>query len=244
MESTVKHSVKAYLHDNPLTDNPNDMLARVSCENTLGVEEICKVAVSRGGAATSPEIMQHHVNLFFKEMAYQLCDGYAINTGYFTAAALIKGIFNTPKENFNPDKHSLLFQFNQGDNLRKSLSNIKVEIMGVAETGCEILQVNDVKTGSVNDLITPNRNLRIKGSKIKLAGQGDNVGVFFIHQGSGETTRVDPSDIVTNNPSEVIIIVPELASGVYIIEIRTQYAGSTLLKTPRVGTFDKLLTVP
>jgi len=32
-----------------------------------------------------------------------------------------------------------------------------------------VAQVIDVKSGSVNDLITPNRNLRILGSKLKTA---------------------------------------------------------------------------
>ncbi|WP_368811605.1 hypothetical protein [Flavobacterium sp. B17] len=57
-----------------------------------------------------------------------------------------------------------MFQFNQGEKLRAEISNIEVEILGVAEASSVILQVTDVKSGSVNDLITPGRNLKIAGT--------------------------------------------------------------------------------
>lgn len=101
-------------------------------------------------------------------MAYQLCDEHSVNTGYFTANTLIKGVFNSPSEIFTTDKHSIIFQFNQGETLRKELPSIQVEMKGVADSSLSIEQVTDVKTASVNDLLTPNRNLKIKGYKLKL----------------------------------------------------------------------------
>ena len=240
---SILHKIKAWLYDNPLTDDPNDYVARVSSERSLSVGDICESAVSRGGADTSAQTMEHNVRLFLKEMAYLLCDGYSVNTGYFTASMLIKGVFNSPTETFNVDKHTLQFQFNQGETLRSELASVGVDIMGVADSGTTIAQVTDVKTGSVNDTITPNRNLRVKGTKIKLVGDSANVGVFFINQASGASTRVDSADVVTNNPSELIIVIPELAAGKYQLQVVTQFSNSTPLKEPRTAIFDKILTV-
>lgn len=118
------HRVKAYLYDNLLTEDPNDFTAKVSSERSLSVTDVCNSAVTRGGASVSAADMEHHVNLFLKEMGYQLCDGFSVNTSYFTATTLIKGVFNSPTESFNPSKHSVIFQFNQGDTLRKEIPNI------------------------------------------------------------------------------------------------------------------------
>jgi hypothetical protein len=53
---------------------------------------------------------------------------------------------------------------------------------------------------------------------------------------------VDASDIVTNNPSELIVVIPALAAGRYRVEITTQYSGSgNLLKEPRTVVFDRIL---
>ncbi|KAA6348876.1 hypothetical protein EZS27_003676 [termite gut metagenome] len=57
-------------------------------------------------------------------------------------------------------------------------------------------------------------------------------------------THVDASDIVINNPSELMVIIPDLESGLYKLEVTTQFsAGKTLLQEPRSVIFDKILTV-
>lgn len=239
----VFHRIKAWLYENFLTENPNDFVARVSSERTLNTKDICVAAVTRGGADTNAAAMEHNVNLFFKEMSYQMCDGYAVNTGYFTAGTVIKGVFDNPKEKYDPKKHSVYFQFNQGATLIKDLPSIEVDIMGVADVSNFIGQVTDVKTGTVNELLTPGRNLRINGSKLKLAGENPSVGIYFIDQTTYVSTKVDASDIVVNNPSELIIIIPQLSAGTYKLEVRTQFAVGSLIKEPRIATLDKTLTV-
>lgn len=242
--ATILHKIKAYLYDNFLTkDNPNDFTARTVSERSLSVQDICNAAVNRGGADVSASAMAHATELFLKEMAYQLCDGYSVNTGYFTASTTIRGVFDNPSETYNPKKHSILFQFNQGEKLRAEIPTIEVNILGVAEAASAILQVKDIKTGSVNDLLTPNRNLKIIGSKIKIAGEASTNGVFFINTTTLESIVVEASDLVTNNPSELLIIIPTLVAGTYNLEVVTQYAGSQLLKEPRTAKLDKILTV-
>ena len=154
-----------------------------------------------------------------------------------------EGVFNSPDESFNANKHSIIFQFNQGDLLRKELANVTVDITGVGDSSITVSQVTDVKTASVNDLITPNRNLKIKGYKLKLAGDNDAVGVYFVNQATAERTKVAADEIVTNNPSELLIITPALAAGMYTLEVTSQFGGTTLLKEPRTSSFDKVLTV-
>ncbi|WEK70473.1 MAG: DNA-binding domain-containing protein [Candidatus Chryseobacterium colombiense] len=241
----ILHKIKAYLYDNYLTkDNPNDFTARTVSERSLNVKQICEAAVSRGGADVTAAAMEHATELFLKEMAYQLCDGYSINTGYFTAGTLIRGVFDSPSETFNSQKHSILFQFNQGEKLRAEIPNIEINILGVAEVSGVILQVTDVKSGTVNDLLTPGRNLKISGNKIKIAGGNPANGIFFVNTSTSVRTQVETSEIVTNNPSELIVIIPDLPVGTYTLEVVTQYAaGSTLLKEPRIAELEKVLTV-
>jgi hypothetical protein len=242
--ASILHKIKAYLYDNTLTkDNPNDFIARTASERSLNVQQICQAAVSRGGADISASAMEHATELFLKEMAYQLCDGFSVNTGYFTASTTIRGVFDSPSETFNKDKHSIIFQFNQGEKLRAEIPNIEIDILGVAESSAVILQVTDVKSGSVNDLLTPGRNLKIVGSKIKVAGDDASVGVYFVDTATQGRTKVEQSDIVTNNPSELMVVIPALAAGTYNLEVVTQFTQGALLKEPRTATLDKLLTV-
>jgi hypothetical protein len=241
--ATVLHTIKAWLYKNLLTSDPDDYLIRVNSERTLNVRNICESAVSRGGADISAPAMEHAANLFLKEIGYQLCDGFSVNTGWFTAGPQVRGVANSPKEQYNKEKHTLLFEFHQGATLRKELENVTVEILGVANVDAVITQVTDAKTGSINDLLTPNRNLRIAGYKLKIAGDNAANGVWFVNRATGERIGMDPSDVVINKPSELIVVIPPLAKGTYLLEVTTQYAISSLLKEPRTATFDKTLTV-
>lgn len=239
----VLHKIKAYLYDNVLTPDPNDYIARTVSERSLNVRQICEASVNRGGADVSAASMEHAVELFLKEMAYQLCDGYSVNTGYFTAGTQIRGIFRSPSETYDPKKHRLIFQFNQGEKLRAEIPDIEISILGVAQSDAVILEVKDVKSGTVNDLLTPGRNLKIRGSKIKVMGENPANGVFFVETSTRMRLPVDASAIVTNNPSEVILVIPALPPGSYSLEIVTQYGSGSILKEPRTATLDKVLMV-
>jgi hypothetical protein len=221
----VLHRIKVNLYPNLLTEDPNDYSARVISARTLSISDICRTAVSRGGAqtSTSAQAMESNVALFLKEMAYQLCDGFSVNTGYFTANTQLRGVFNSSKETYNPEKHTILFQFNQGELLRKELGNVSVVIEKVGEAMLVIEEVYDSKSGTVNDLLTPNRNLKIRGSKLKIVGENPDNGVYFINTSDNTRTKVDPTDFVTNNPGELIIVVPELKREL----IRWRYKLST-----------------
>jgi len=242
MDESILNTIKVNLYENLLTDDPNDLSAKVISERSLSIPEICKTAVNRAKAPTTPEAMEHNVNLFFSEMSFQLKNGYSINTGYFTASAQVRGVFNNPREQFDPKKHSVLFRFNQGDLLRREIPSITVRVMGVGESGIIISHVVDQKTGSVNDLLTPGGALKIRGGKLKITGDHPDVGVSFEDE-AGNPVKVEERDIIVNNPSELIVQIPALMPGKYQLVISNQYAVGTLLKEPRTTVFEKLFTV-
>jgi hypothetical protein len=132
----ILHRIKAWLFPNALTtEDPNDFTARVSSEKSLNVRQVCETAVARGGADVSAAAMNHSVELWLKEMAYQLCDGFSINCGWFTVSVHIKGVFNSPNGHYRPEKHAVSFEFHQGATLRKLIASIVVDILGVADSG-------------------------------------------------------------------------------------------------------------
>jgi hypothetical protein len=245
--TTILHRIKAYLYDNALTkDDVNDYVARVNSEHSLSVKQIAETATSRGGADISAPAMEHAVNLWLSEMAYQLCDGFSVNTGWFTASVHIKGVFDNPKAQYDPEKQHILFEFQQGAELRKELPSVTVDILGVADSGIFITQTEDMKTGSVNDLLTPGRNLKITGQKIRVAGTKPGVGILFRSMDDPEATYpVAPDEIEINKPSEVMIVIPALIADTYKLEITTQFSNDKvhLLNKPRTAVFDRILKV-
>ncbi|MDR2928303.1 MAG: hypothetical protein LBV41_08930, partial [Cytophagaceae bacterium] len=75
--ANILHRVKAFLYPNELTADPDDYSARVSSERTLDIADVCRSAVSRGGASGTFEAMEQQVRNFLKEMAHLSCDGFS-----------------------------------------------------------------------------------------------------------------------------------------------------------------------
>jgi hypothetical protein len=107
-----------------------------------------------------------------------------------------------------------------------------------------ITQVLDEKTASVNDLLTPNGKLKISGAQLKISGGNAYNGVYFIRQEIYEAIKVPPSSIITNNPSELIIIIPSLAAGTYKLEVMSQYSPTgDFFQEAKVAVFKCVLRV-
>ena len=82
------------------------------------------------------------------------------------------------------------------------------------------------------------------GTKLRVVGDKPGVGIFFRETATNTATKVDEADIVINNPSELMIIIPALPAGTYQLEVTTQYSmGKQWLKEPRTSVFEKTLTV-
>jgi hypothetical protein len=245
----VLHTIKAWLYENLLTEDAKDLSARVSAERALSVRDVCRSAVERGGADINAAAMEHAVELFHQEMAYRLCDGFSVNTGWYNASTHVKGVFSSPVEAFDPAKHTLTVEFRQGAELRRDLGRVSVDVLGKADSGFFVAELTDLRTGSVNDLLTPGRNARIAGGKIKVDGDGGEAtpgvcGVYFVNEADGERYKVDQADMVENQNAHLLIVIPALPAGTYRLEVTTQYmGGGKLLKAPRTAVFDRLLTV-
>ena len=102
------------------------------------------------------------------------------------------------------------------------------------------MEVKDSVSGSINQNITKNGVIEIMGSSLKIDGQDASNGVFFEDTG-GTVTKV--ATIVSNNPSKLIVMVPDLANGNYTLKVTTQYSTGRLLNNPRTGVFGKKLVV-
>lgn len=236
--ASILHRIKAYLYKNVFAEKVDNYTARVATERLLKMQDVCQSAVKRGGAGVSPVAMEYMVGLYLKEMTYCLCDGYAVDNEYFTLKPSIKGVFDSPDESFDPEKHRIKLVFLENEKLREALSGIEIQIIGPAKSNLYITQVTDVKSGAINTTLTPTYSLKISGSMLKLAGDHPDVGVYFINHETGERTKPDSTDIIQNQHSELIVRIPELIAGDYWLEITTQYTTSGIRKQPHTTTFD------
>jgi hypothetical protein len=187
-----------------------------------------------------------HVKQFLDEAAYQLCDGFAVNTGYFSIHPNVGGTFDKATEGHDTGKHPVTFRFRTRTPLRSLAEHITVEVEGIADVTGYIDEVVDISSEGVNETLTLGGQFSIAGHKIKAAGEDPEVEVYFV-SGTDSAQQVKVSGhLAENTPSRVIGVIPALAAGTWKVEIRTQFNGSSsrTLKNPRTIAGAFTLTVP
>ncbi|MDE5421520.1 DUF4469 domain-containing protein [Ancylomarina sp. DW003] len=233
-------SLKYSLTENLLTAEVDDYNARPQEVTSYDLEDIIAQMLEKGSTVTRSDILAV-LNNFFEVAGTITSNGGMINTDLFKTNFSVTGVFNGATDAFDKSRHAIKINTNAGKVLKTALTKVKVEKVASAETIPHILEVKDSISGSVNDQISSEGVLEITGSRLKLDGDNATNGVYLV---ASDNTRNKVVTVVDNKPARLIVILPTLAAGEYSLQITTQYnGGGSGLKSPRTGTFSKLLTV-
>ncbi|MDR2536936.1 MAG: DUF4469 domain-containing protein [Treponema sp.] len=240
----VLHRVPVKLYPNYLPQVEGAYIARTVNEATLNIEQVCAALKNRGGFTGNYNDLVEYVRQFFDEAAYQLCDGFAVNTGYFSVHPNVGGMFDKATEGHDTGKHPVTFRFRTRAPLRALAERIVVEVEGLADASCYIDEFIDVSTEAVNETLTPGGMFNISGHKVKVAGDSPDVGVYFVSAADPSQRVKVAGHLAENAASKLIGVIPALTPGAYTLEVVTQYThGGSPLKEPRTITFAPQLTV-
>lgn len=235
---------KVWLRLNLLTkDVDNDYTAEVSTmKNSLRNEDIAQRIIDEGSEIKYDTLLSI-INQHDRIIREAVMDGYSVLTKTCQFTPRVTGSWIGSSAKFDPEKHKVTLDITLASEMRESLSHVGVEVLEVKDSGARIGLVTDTVTGLSDGTITPGDDIRIDGEKIRVAGEGDTIGVFFI--GSDDTSHPVIRRLTTNDPKTILARVPaDLTDGKYTLRIVTQFSNnSTLLKEPRTIEYERLLTV-
>jgi len=234
--SQVMHRIRVKLYPNYLPGYEKTFIARTSNEASLSVEQVCAALRDRGGFTGSYSDLVEYVKAYFDEAAYQLCDGFSVNTGYFSIHPNLGGVLQNEHDVPNPEKNPLTMRFRALAPFRKLAESVSIVVEGIADASGYIDEFLDHESDSANGVYRPGNQFVLSGHKVKIAGDDPSCGMYFADESGGGPVKV--MRLVENNSSKLIGIIPETVWEHSRIEIRTQYGGSStvFLKTPRVIT--------
>ena len=175
------HRVRVKLYPNYLPGVEGAYIARTDYEASRNVEQICSEMKNRGGFTGNYDELVGNVKQFFDEAAYQLCDGYSVNTGYYSLHPRVGGTFDAIMEGIDEKKHPVTFSFRTRTPLRELAQRIEIFVEGVADVQGYIDEVLDVATGAVNETLTPGGMVVITGSRIKVVGDKPRATAFKLN---------------------------------------------------------------
>lgn len=236
------NKLNAWLRLNHLTEDKSDYMAVPVTNGSLTIADIVN-DLQREGMEIKAETAIDIITRFNRKAAERVLGGYNVNTGLVYMRPVIKGVFYD--RTWNPKTNSVYVAMNQGMELRKAVAETTVEILGEQSEPIAIYSLTDNTTGATDGSLTKGRNAEIKGSYLKVVGEAPAVGITFRNIDTAEITKLDATDIVLNEPSRLLILVPAtLAAGEYELTVTTQFTVSgKQLKQPRSVTFSEPVVI-
>jgi len=242
--NSVLHRIRVKLYPNYFQYAEGKYIARTNNEASLSIEQICAALRDRGGYKDDYKKLVENINKFFDEAVYQLCDGFSINTGYFSIHPNIGGTFNSVKDAHDLEKHPISFRFRALSRLKQIIENIAVDIDGIANVSGFIDEFNDISSGTLNETVTSGELFVINGDKIKITGDDPQCGIYFEPvRDPDNPVKVETFKLAENSPTKIIGVVPDLKiPGEYRPVIYTRFSGGgTQLKETRKTTSNFVL---
>ena len=222
----VMHSIAIKLHPNHLPGYEKTYIARTVNDATLSIEDVCTSLSKRGGFTGEYKDLVNYVKQYLNEAVYQLCDGYAINTGYFSIHPNVGGIFKDIHDDPDEKKNELTIRFQPLKQLRDAVKTIRIVNQGLAVNNAQIKEFIDKDEQAVNSIVVPGNAFIIIGEKIKLAGDESDCGLFFVPV-DNPSQAIKATRIIENSSTKIIGITPDIRDNCRV-EVRTLYSGTSV----------------
>jgi hypothetical protein len=220
----------------------DDRSGRVVSTGSLKVDDLITIAITRRSDINAVTMKASYEIL--REVALEeVSNAKHVEFGLTYNSLGVEGVFIGDHPTWNRETNRLVFTSTAAADVRQALKNIDVEILGMASSGIFINSLTDVASGDVNTSITPGGGIKLIGSKMKIVGEAENVGIHLTEINTGEITGIPVTSILDNEPSKITFIVPaDLPAGDYKLSITTQFSHPTvLLKEARTYVFDYVL---
>jgi hypothetical protein len=243
MAKVSEYIWKIWLRQNFLTrDVDNDYTGEVSTVgHTIRNEDIANRIVKERSELRYETILSI-LNERDGIVLESVLGGSSVQDGVVHIAPSVTGLWIGADRMVDPSRQKPSVSISSATALREGLANVKMEIIGMKDSGAYIGLVTDAATKAIDGHITPNGIIVITGDKLRVTPEDDpKMGIFFVDE-NGVKTPV--TQIAQNDPKRLLALVPPLPAGTYSLQVVTRFtSGITLLKVARTIVYDIPLIV-
>jgi len=244
MATNEKTSVIVELQDLVLTERKDDRFGRVVTTRSLNEDDLVKIAVTRR-TDLSATTMKAAIDILKQIAIEQIANGASVRfgPGYFNLR--VNGVFIGDNARWDSTIHKLNVNVTPVAELRAAVQATSVDVRGLSASGLSINSLIDVTTGEENTRLTPGGGVNLTGSRIRITGDAEGVGISLINQANYESIAIPMNAVLTNDPSYISFVVPaNLPAGDYKLSLTTQFSSTNIqLKEARTFLFEYVLNV-
>ena len=233
MAEKSKYQINVQMMDNTVTkDNPNDKIFSVVSNGTADKERLI-AEMMKVNPGLEQETLRLVLDLQNRIIIDLLMKGLRVNNGLFEVAMQCRGVVQGTA--WDPNVNTLYANFTQGKEVRETIANTTINVIGEKGATMYFSNSEDAATGAKEFHATAGSNFTLTGKNIKVVGDDPSVGITLTASDETET-KITGGAIGVNQPSKLVFFIPAgLADGDYTLTVTTQFGGNTkvLLSTPR-----------
>jgi hypothetical protein len=224
-------AIKYYLQPYTLASDKKAYKARAVPQIIYDEEGIINEMLLSGSTITGADC--HAVlTVFFETVATRVAQGNHVNTRLFKIKPVIGGVFKSPTDNFDNDRHIIKASFSEGTMLAEVMAKAKFEKTTKKPPMPVLEMFTDVNSGRRDDFLTPGGIGVIDGICLDFNADNGNEGIYLVGN-HGETVKV--ALIASVLRKKVVFQIPMLATGTYKMELRKDFGKTkSLLRTGRL----------
>jgi hypothetical protein len=242
LQAKVPEALRVLQAAEEADDNEKGDYILLTQGESCNIDKFIEILIQLKGSGTAGEV-RLWIDLIRRGIVFVLSQGMNLNLeGFLHAKMTIRGTIKKATGFYNRRRNSLYPTITFSRSIIKALADTSTTRVSDASSGIYVEHVQNTATGNFDKDISVNSGLKITGTKIKVDGTDPSVGIYFV-DADDDKTKVSAGAFINNGDKEVDIIVPNLAPGVYLLEITTMSSGGTLLTTPRSYLYDVPLTV-
>lgn len=161
----------------------------------------------------------------------RLAEGFVVDDGINKFRLKLNGSFESDTEDFSPEKHSIGISSHPTAAAMKVFEEIKPVIRKGNSKKPVITGVYDAKS-KAESVLTRGGYLEIKGTNIRVLGDCEEVGLYFVNtEDSSKTVKLSASELGRNASTAIACVVPaDLENVEYSIKIVTQFIGGKVCR--------------
>ncbi len=174
----------------------------------------------------------------------RVSDGYTVDDGINRFCARVKGTFDSDSDTFSTDRHAIGLSVHPSAAANERLSSLRPVIRQGNEIKPVVTDVFDLESKG-NAVLTRGGFLNISGTNIRIGGDSEEVGLYFMHsQDDTKDVKLSAEKLGINTQTRLACVIPSgLEAGTYRLKVVTQALSSkTYRKKPTAFTFQTELT--
>lgn len=223
----------------------NAYYARAASRTTLSMQNIAEdIIVTKALEGFSTEQIMKIWNVVNGAVIARVLNGFTVDAGIGYFQARITGTFSSQQDTFDHKRHSIDIGFRSSPGVKEMTASLDALILQGNSVMPEITEVVDVASKE-SGVLTPNKMLTVTGKNIMIAGENEDVGLWFVNtEDESKSIKVNAADCGINKAGILSCVIPELEPGTYQIKVVTQYSkGRAMCRENKEFISNTLYTV-